>query len=1012
MMSDEMGGQVLRYSADIAKTGVEIVSALIGGAFSATGSTMEMFLRLHLARKERELQERNSNPLSRLKMGRNSEVELYKSGQEPCVYGNLSVSEAKKFNKYAKRWGVCFSGIKSNDGTLSIIGLPSQSDRVAMALKELRDDIAKENLLENGFTEKDINETFYGEYGGKGKLFEDNKYNGLSLEGSNSFSYKSDNSTIWDEVAKECGIELDENSSQSKKENFISNLEDSIEQSIGADELGSNYINMPGRGLVYIDSRKNAASNEIEYRAISVRYIDGKIEKSKILTEAELKETQQYMQHYNNREKTIENRIASYGDFSETQKSIVKKMWQGDYDYKNNQTIDYSGKYNISQLAKTNYSPRKLVALFTCMREFYNLPQEEIDKNMNVITSDAYSAEQINSLREIALDKGDIAKIADINLDVANYEAMHRMIVNENKVNEDIELKLNTIDKYIADDIACIGSDIEIKRENVLGSNEYTFYRKNENGVFEVSRVNVSEKEYEKIWLNELSDRIREAELKENVKCVELPDGNNIEILLQEDGTYDAKINGNIIFEAIEAKKLTEKVWNIFSQRITFDGDKKMSLYGYEVEQNGEQYNVIHSINGEKKVIADNISKNEIKDVLLSERKKAFNIMIDNYKAQEIQNNIEIKRENIEEKSIIEKIKEAINKGDRVSSEKLMTEFFEAIEGNKDKTAIQMNVQQVEEIGNEEQEDKDNEIQKKAETYEKRENVKYNIDDFIRGTNEFTGLSDANLAKTAYQNAEKLGNDKEGFNKYLDTMSLMYDDKKGTLRYSPMNTLLISLQAKEAKNVVSRLYAEKFEVPDDALKVNLSYPVPYGKNSDAALQDVKEGTSNIGKYNIENRDNKYYVSINTESDGRKMLLSDADEKQLKEFFDEVKIEKECVSYKADYVYAVNNTGKAEFELTDKQREALGKQINEYKESMKGTKFEKLSDSVGYAVSQRYGERTAKVNPPENLSFKDFKVIHNEFGKLSQKCDIVLFKQKSLDLGKKLGKELITEKSSR
>lgn len=996
-MSEEMGGQALKLTADIARTGVEVVSSMIGGVFKASGSTVELFLRLHLAKKERQLQEKIANPLSQLKYGKNSETDLYKSGQEPCKYGSLSKDEIKKFNKYAKRWGINYSVIKSGDGSLNIIGLPSQSERVAMALKDLRDEIAKDNLLKSGFTEKDIDETFYSEYGGKGQIYEDNHYNGVSQENDIAFKYKSDDSILWENVAKECGISLSFDKKQSKRENFVSCLEDSIEQSIGADELSSNYINMPGRGLVYIDSKKNSETDKIEYRAVSVRYIDGAVEKSKLLTDAELKETQAYIQDYNNKQKAIDYRISNYGEFSEAQKAVVKRMWQGDFDYKNNQTIDYSEKFNISQIAKTNYSPKKLVALFTCMQEFNKLSQKDIDRNMAVITGDAYSAEQINALRNIAMNKGDISRIADVNLSADNYEIINDMINNENKVNDDIKLKLDNIDKYISEDIACVGSDIEVKRELVLGNNEYTFYTKNDSGVFEVSKEAVSEGEFKKIWLNELSDRMKNSETKNNIKSIELPDGDKLDLFIQQDGTYDGKINGNVIFEAVKPEQLEERVWNTFSsQHMLFDGDKKMSLYGYEIEQNGELYNVVHSINGEKKKIAENISKNEIANVVLTERKKAFDLMLTNYKAKEIQKNIDALNERNNEKSLIFKIKDAIDKGDRVSSERLMSEFYAALDGKQSSTIVETNEQTVR---------KENEVQKKTESYEKKENVTHISDNFIRGNNEYSKLTDTVLMSEAYKNIEQLSNNRDSYCNYLDTMSSLYDDKNGSLRYSPINTSLITLQAPEAKNVVSRSYADRMEVPDDALKVKLSYPVPYGKNADDALQEVKSGVSNIGKYNISKQDDKYTVFINTENDKQKILLERADEEQLKGFFDEVKIEKECVAYRTDYVYAVNNTGKAEYELTDKQRAALSAQIDEYKESVKGTSFERNSDAVGYAISKRYGTEAAKVNPPKDFSYKDVKVIHSEFEKLSQRCDSVLFKQNSIDLSKNLGKEL-------
>ena len=216
----------------------------------------------------------------------------------------------------------------------------------------------------------------------------------VNQEGNIEFKRDFDNSERWDSLWKNSKFYNEDinNNIGTKKENFISNLEDGIEHSIGL--TNDNYTVIPDRGIVYLD-HNNLTFINFNNASISTEEIED-VEKWK-------DGIKKNNEKYNFTEMQLNNK---YKDYSESQKRILK--------------IAMNEGYDVSKLDNIEFSPSKMSAILYCMEDKINV---------NKVLMQNYNHEQIHSLRKASIDGINTELIEDVNL---NYEQMDK-IINEIK---------------------------------------------------------------------------------------------------------------------------------------------------------------------------------------------------------------------------------------------------------------------------------------------------------------------------------------------------------------------------------------------------------------------------------------------------------------------------------------------------------------------------------------------------------------------------------------------------
>lgn len=1011
MFSDDVSGSVVNGAVSVstaaAQTGIEVFTEIAKAPFKILGKSAELLIRLSLAKKERELHERASG-LYKVDTGKVKYNELIKSGQEPCFYGDFLKDELKNFSKIATRWGISYSYLSDRTtGNIRLVGLPSQAEKMAGALKEFQESLTREKLIDAGFTNKDIDDTFYAQYGQKGKIFEDNNYNGKSQENFVAFKNKNENSILWESISQKLNINYKQNEELSKKENFITSLEDSIEETMGLDNIESNYVLIPDKGVVYINASKNENGID-EYRTVNVRFLDGHTEQSLPLSEEELKETRAAIYNENQKLHAVEQRISRYGDLSPAQKNIVQRMWYGDYDYSTNTHIDYSEKFNISEVVKPQYSPQKLAALFSCMQDMYNMPQEQIDKNMEVLLSDNFSAEQITCLKRFALSNEDISLIADKELSTESMERLCDAVKEENNILSDTKNIVSELDEHIKKDIASISEDLEIRRE--LSGEKYTYAlrEKNNDGIFVESTIPIGKEKIDDIFKERTSELFKKQKFDKAETDVVLPTGERCRLIRRADETFDIVVNDKIIAESVRRNMLGRRVFSSVVQKnlnsLRYDGKNSMNIYGYTVTKNNDtSYTVSKKVNGKQTLLAT-VPKNQVYSEIEKNRNQSFEkIMKSNIgREKEITEKLMSK----EQPSRIEKIIQLIKSGNYTKAEMLMNNFFEsassAIPYRNERHAAEPEQVQIKQVEQEQQHsdvhgeqsvyNEQSEIISKADELNELIEYKGNLE-YVCGDTELNNASSNDITKEGFRICnEDIGHSSESYTSYLDTVAeynFTSGKRKGENRFSPLNTALIKKQLPQGTTYISA--AQAVNVPENARKVVLSFPVSYGKKAEEALKDVKNnGKESIGAYSFiikENGNTDIYKQIDESK--REVLIENATDEQFVAKMKEVNITNETVSFKTHYGYAVNQTGKAEFELTADERAKLELQIKEYKKTCIGTANERTSDAVSYLMNKRYGVEVDVIQPPKNLSINDLKRIHTDFSKQAKTFDKML-----------------------
>lgn len=906
--------------------------------------------------------------------------QLMVSGEKPVKCGDFKEADLSAFSCILNRWGAAYYFVP-NDDRYSLIALPSQLDIIACACEEYKRTAISNDLKSEGLSLKDINSIVYSQYDGKDKSSEDNSYNGISQE--NIFGYNIGGNVDWRKVASELSVEFKEKKGFSAKENFVFSLEDAVEDSMDLEGSDSCYITIPDKGVAFLNFKTGNAQKK-QYYYNEVHFADGEVISRK-LDEDGLRAAKEAISKQKENIRIARERIKNYGPLSAAQKKIIEHMWFGDYDINTHSMRNYSKKFRISEVARPENSPQKLAAVLCCMQSLYMLQQKEIDKIMDVVLSDKYTAEQITAINRFALSGADVKTIADVSIPVDVMEDIVRHAEKETAISRDIAKKLAALDDYIGSDIGEISDSIHVKRIMQDGEYMYMAISESDNSIEPKRSELLTRQELDKWFGQRTIEAIEKADTDD---CVSLPTGDKLKVVKMTEDSYDLHLNGRVFAEDLTASEINKRVIDgIIAKKtdsIAFENKSGMSVYGYTITGKNGKYTLQNSVDGELRDVATDVSKDEVIRSLLDLRKAELDKYISDIKAKCAMMKTD---ENSEKGSIIDAVNNYASSGDYSKASEYMDKLLEkskTVMGNvlSEKTVNGIDVRSTE-----------NSDARMTDDRFSTGHTKLTPDSsFLKGESSFRMLSGAAIRRSIYTDIiPGIGENSENYCSYLKDVarySITDSDDNEKNRFTYENTALINRQITDKDyEFISeqQINDEHIEVPDDAKKISLVFPVRYDQDGEIAVADIRNGVKQIGGFGFEVKNSGIDVYRNG-INGKGIVIKDSDDKELIEYLNKNNIRDQIVNYRSVTGYAVNNTGKADYELSELDRSKLTAKVSEFKSVVAGTNDAKYADSVGYIMSCKYGVHTDAIDPPKGLDQYDLQRIHVLFAENVRKIE--------------------------